>query len=350
MQRIVSSVDVPALVRIKPGVVDRLGVYLTRAQHRRVALVRSSGLPAELLERVRHALKAVDCAHDSVAQEGSLDTAAKLLAALPSPCDALVGLGGGRALDLAKHVASIAGLPFVAVPTSLSHDGFASPLASLSTPSGRRSIPCRPPSAVLIDTAVCLDAPSDLWHSGVGDLVAKVTAVADWKRAFHAHGEPVNDFAALLSDASVFQFAARPVRDLEGMRLLATALLLNGVAMSLAGTSRPASGSEHLISHALDQVSVRPRLHGLQVGVATYVIAHLQQQGVDRVRDMLDATGFFDAIAADPFSREEWQRAVALAPTLKQNFHTVLSEADRSAEVMALLREDVRLARCFEDG
>ena len=76
---------------------------------------------------------------------------------------------------------------------------------------------------------------------------------------------------------------------------------------------------------------------------------HLQQQGVDRVRDLLDVTGFFDAIAADPFSRQEWQRAVALAPTLKQGFHTVLSEGDRSDEIMALLREDARLTRCFQD-
>lgn len=349
MQRLVSTVDVPAFVRIKPGVLDRLGIYLDRAHYRRVVLVRSAGLPAELVTRAERALTDVKRVHDSIVEEASLATAAELLSALPPRCDAVIGLGGGRALDLAKHVASIAGLPFVAVPTSLSHDGFASPLASLATPKGRRTIACRSPSAVLVDTEVCARAPGSLWHSGVGDLVAKVSAVADWKLAFHARGEPVNDLAALLSDASVFQFAARPLPDLEGMRLLATALLLNGVAMSLAGTSRPASGSEHLISHALDQISARPRLHGLQVGVATYVAVHLQQQGVHRVRELLDATGFFDTVAADPFSRAEWRRALALAPTLKGDFYTVLSERDRTEEVLELTRSDVRLTRCFVD-
>ncbi len=342
-----ASVDVPALVRIKPGALDRVGIYLSRAHWSRVALVRSAGLPEPLVARARASLSAVDVALDSVEDDASLESAARLLAALPSRCDAVLALGGGRAVDLAKHAASIAGLPFVAIPSSLSHDGFASPLASLRTAHGRRSIPCRPPAAVIVDTEVCLAAPEALWLSGIGDLVAKVTAVADWKLAFHARGEPVNDFAALLSDATVFQLAARPVRDLEGTRLLATALLLNGVAMSIAGTSRPASGSEHLISHALDELSARPRLHGLQVGVATYVCAHLQGRGAERVAAILDGTGFFDAVARDPFSRAEWMRAVERAPHVKRDFYTVLSARDVRAEVDALLRGDARLARCF---
>jgi glycerol-1-phosphate dehydrogenase [NAD(P)+] len=342
-----ASVDIPALVRIKPGALDRLGVYIERARLSRVALVRSAGLPAALEARLRAALVGVDVGLDSVEEVASLEAAARLLAALPQRCQAVLAFGGGRALDLAKHTASIAGLPFVAVPTSLSHDGFASPLASLQTPGGRRSIACRPPAGVIIDTAVCFAAPRQLWLAGLGDVAAKVTAVADWKLAFHARGEPINDLAALLSDATVFQLAARPVFDLEGTRLLATALLLNGVAMALAGTSRPASGSEHLISHALDQLSTRPRLHGLQVGIATYIAAHLQGQGVERVASLLGESGFFDCIAADPFSRAEWLRAVEHAPEIKADFYTVLSTRDVRGEVERLLTGDPHLARCF---
>jgi len=344
-----ASVDVPSLVRIKPGALDRLGVYLERARWSRIALVRSAGLPAELEARLRAALVGVDVALDSVEDVPSLEAAARLLAAVPQRCQVVLAFGGGRALDLAKHIASIAGLPFLAVPTSLSHDGFASPLASLQTAGGRRSIACRPPAGVIIDTAVCFAAPRQLWLAGLGDVAAKVTAVADWKLAFHARGEAVNDLAALLSDATVFQLAARPVFDLEGTRLLATALLLNGVAMSLAGTSRPASGSEHLLSHALDQLSARPRLHGLQVGVATYVAAQLQGQGVERVASLLDESGFFDCIAGDPFSRAEWLRAVDYAPQVKSDFYTVLSTREVRGEVERLLRGDPRLSRCFVD-
>lgn len=161
-----TSVDVPSLVRIKPGAFDRLGVYLARSRWCRIALVRSSGLPAGLLARLRATLAQADVALDSSEDETSLSAAARLLGALPSRCDAVVAVGGGRALDLAKHAASIAGLPCVAVPTSLSHDGFGSPLASLQAPGGRRSLPCRPPAAVIIDTQVALEAPAVLWLAG----------------------------------------------------------------------------------------------------------------------------------------------------------------------------------------
>jgi glycerol-1-phosphate dehydrogenase [NAD(P)+] len=342
-----TSVDVPALVRIKPGAFDRLGIYLARSRWSRVALVRSAGLPASLLSRLRESLAQHDVALDSSEDETSLAAVARLLAALPSQCDVVLGVGGGRALDLAKHTASIAGLPFVAVPTSLSHDGFASPLASLQAAGGRRSLPCRPPAAVVVDSQVALDAPAMLWLAGLGDVAAKVTAVADWKLAFHARGERMNDLAALLSDATVFQLAARPVRDLEGTRLLATALLLNGVSMSLAGSSRPASGSEHLISHALDRISARPRLHGLQVGMATYLVAHLQGQGVERVRSLLGESGFFDAVAEDPLSRAELRRAVEMAPEMKKDFFSVLSTRDVLPEVDALLASDPIFVRCL---
>jgi glycerol-1-phosphate dehydrogenase [NAD(P)+] len=187
-----------------------------------------------------------------------------------------------------------------------------------------------------------------LWWSGIGDLVSKVTAIADWKLAFHANGTPVNDFAALLSDATVFQFMARPERDLEGVGLLGTSLMLNGIAMEICGSSRPASGSEHLISHALDALSARPRLHGLQVGVATYLVSLLQRQGTERIAHVLDYTGFWRAIECEPFSRAEWLAAVQRAPSIKEGYYTILSARDCLPEVQEILRTDARLAKCFE--
>lgn len=88
----------------------------------------------------------------------------------------------------------------------------------------RKSLPSGLPFGVVVDTRACLQAPDVLWLSGVGDLIAKLTAIRDWKLAYHERGEPVDDLAALLSTATVYQFIGRPVRDLEGVRLLATAL------------------------------------------------------------------------------------------------------------------------------
>jgi glycerol-1-phosphate dehydrogenase [NAD(P)+] len=120
--------------------------------------------------------------------------------------------------------------------------------------------------------------------------------------------------------------------------------------MEVSGSSRPASGSEHLLSHALDALSARPRLHGLQVGVATYLVSCLQGQGTERIAAVLDATGFWQGIAADPFSRREWLDAVRKAPSLKQDFYTVLSSRDCLPEVAELLRTDPRLSACFVEG
>lgn len=343
------TISVPALVRMKPGSLDRLGLYLARAGHVRVAIMHSSGLKPELLTRALDSLAAEGVSVDlqTDVSDATFEQAACHLAQLSRETQAIVGLGGGKALDTAKYVAFLAKLAYYAVPTSLANDGFCSPQSSLTLAGKRRSLAARLPAGVVIDTDVCLHAPLPLWWSGVGDLVAKITAIQDWKLAFHAQGEPVNDLAALLSDATVRQFLARPQRDHEGVRLLGTSLLLNGIAMEISGSSRPASGSEHLISHALDQRSQRPRLHGLQVGMATYLVAHLQGQRADEVGRVLDQTGFWDGIRSDPFSRAEWLDAVQAAPSMKPNFHTVLLERDGLPEVERLIDADPLLDGCF---
>ncbi len=322
---------------------------MRRAGHFRVFLLVSQGLPSQILETMRVGLaeEGVELVGWTEVADNSFEDAAGLFADLPNHVEAIIGLGGGKALDMAKYLAFLARRPYYAVPTSLSNDGFCSPQASLTLSGKRRSLAATLPQGVVIDVSVCLAAPRLLWLSGVGDLVSKLTAVFDWKLAFHNRGEPVNDLAALLSDATVRQFLALPRFDAQGMALLGTALMLNGIAMEICGSSRPASGSEHLVSHALDAISARPRLHGLQVGMATYLMSRLQGQQAEVVAQLFQETGFWDAIRDDPFSREEWLEAVRLAPTIKEDFFSVLSLRDCLAEVRALLGEDPILSGCF---
>ncbi len=343
------TVDIPTLVRIKPGALDRIGIYLRRKGFVRVALFYSEGLPKALVDRVSRSLEgeAVEAVSTLEVRDNSLEEAQRIFTS-SGRVDALIGFGGGKALDVAKYVGFLLQKPYYSVPASLSNDGFCSPQSSLTVAGGRRSLPSRMPFAVVVDTEVCLQAPEMLWWSGVGDLVAKITAVEDWKLAFYADGTRVDDFAALLSDSTVFQFIARPERDLEGIRLLATALMLNGIAMAVCGSSRPASGSEHLISHALDALSRRPRLHGLQVGVATYLVAHLQERtDQELIGRLFDHTRFWSAVAQDPFVRAEWIEASRIAPTLKQDFHTVLSCDGSLEKLVDLIDHDSRLVNCF---
>lgn len=346
-----TQISVPTLVRVKEGALDRLGIYLGRDNRQSVAVLVSKGLQSPLPDRVAQSLKdhGVEQSAWIEVADNDIESAARLFAGLPATTAAIVGVGGGKALDVAKYVGFLGRLPYYSVPTSLSNDGFCSPQSSLTIHGKRRSLPAAIPFGVIIDTDVCLIAPRILTLSGVGDLVAKFTAVKDWKLAFHATGEPVNDFAALLSDGSIHAFLSQPSFDQEGIRLLATALLLNGIAMEMCGSSRPASGSEHLISHALDSISERPRLHGLQVGVASYITSILQGANTDRIAALFEATGFWSAVAEDPFSHSEWLSAVQMAPSIKQNYYTVLSSRNVVPEVERILATDNYLKSCFRD-
>jgi glycerol-1-phosphate dehydrogenase [NAD(P)+] len=272
-----------------------------------------------------------------------------LFGSLPTKVSAVVGVGGGKALDVAKYVGFLGGLPYYAVPTSLSNDGFCSPQSSLTIRGKRRSLRSSLPAGVVADLGLCLEAPRSLTLSGVGDLVAKFTAIRDWKLAFHHTGEPIDNFAVLLSDGATHGFLSHPAFDAKGIRLLVTALLLNGVAMEVCGSSRPASGSEHLISHALDAISRRPRLHGLQVGVAAYIVSILQDANTEHILSLFEATGFWNAIAEDPFLRSEWLEAIRAAPSVKEGYYTVLSSRDVMPDVERILADDPHLKRCFVD-
>ena len=346
-----TQISIPNLVRVKPGAAGRVGIYARRHAFSEIVVLHSADLQMDLMRKLCDGLQAenVSVLQRWPVQDASFEQARELFPQLPAKTRAIVGFGGGKALDVAKYVSFLTRVPYLAVPTSLSNDGFCSPQSSLTLEGQRKSLPSAMPFGVVIDTEICLAAPEILWLAGVGDLVAKLTAVTDWKLAFNAAGTFVDDFAALLSDATVFQFIARPQRDLEGVRLLGTSLMLNGIAMEVCGSSRPASGSEHLISHALDSLGGPPRMHGLQVGIATYLVSLLQQRNSDLIADLFEKTGFWRAIEAQPFRRTAWLQALRLAPSIKQDFYTVLSSRDCLPEAEAFLRTDPRLQKCFVD-
>src|SRR4051794_16066916 len=118
-----TQIGVPSLVRIKPGALARTGIYLSRAQRRRVVVLTSEGMPAPLSAALEASLKehAVELVSRRTVDSASFEEATALLPTLPAQCDAIVGFGGGRALDTAKYLAFLARQPYLAVPTSLSN-------------------------------------------------------------------------------------------------------------------------------------------------------------------------------------------------------------------------------------
>ena len=205
--------------------------------------------------------------------------------------DFLVGIGGGRPIDLAKQAGFNNNIPFISIPTAASHDGFGSARASIRQEGSKTSMQAIPPIAVVADTNIISKAPKRLLAAGVGDIISNKTAVLDWK--LEGQEADYSEYAAALSE-----MAAQLVEDgiekvvsgtEEGVRLVVKALISSGVAMSIAGTSRPASGGEHKFSHWLDANIENPALHGEQCGLGSIVTMNLHGGDWEKIRDTLKA-------------------------------------------------------------
>lgn len=216
----------------------------------------------------------------------------------------IIGVGGGRPLDMAKLVAAEMGVRYLVVPTSASHDGIASPAVSFILSKEvearlGRSVRTEAPTAIIADTTIISRASPITFKSGFGDLVAKITAVRDWELAYKLRDEPYSEYAASMSllSAKIAMDHAHEigVRLEESTRILVKALIGSGVAMSIAGSSRPASGSEHMFSHALDMLSselgAKGSPHGIQVALGTIMMAYLQGQDWKTIKEKLIEAG-----------------------------------------------------------
>jgi len=207
----------------------------------------------------------------------------------------LIGLGGGKAIDAAKFVSSRTKVPFISVPTAASHDGIASPFASIRGLGRVTSVKASPPLAIIADVKVIMKAPPRLLKAGAGDLVGKFTAVLDWRLAHRLKGEYYGEYAASLSllSAKHVLSAANLISLMkpEAVRIVLEGLTSASVAMCIAGSTRPASGSEHLFSHALDIVAKYPALHGEQVALGTIMMAYLHGKNWRKIRSLIKKMG-----------------------------------------------------------
>ncbi|GAV22173.1 iron-containing alcohol dehydrogenase family protein [Carboxydothermus pertinax] len=243
--------------------------------------------------------------------------------------DLLVAVGGGRVIDVAKVVATEKLLPLITFPTTLANDGVVSPVAVIRDGDKLRSIGVNMPIGVLVDLAVVKNSPERLIKAGIGDLISNITALADWEIACRRGRDRMDGFAYMLSEKAVYSvlnYTGKSIWELDFLRLLAEGLVLSGIAMAITGTSRPASGAEHLISHALDKLYERPALHGEQVGVAALFTAKLQRQNLEGLLNFFKKFGLKASPESLGLTREQFLEAVNLAPGMRPERYTILNE------------------------
>lgn len=242
----------------------------------------------------------------------------------------VVSIGGGRVIDTGKIIAWRKNLEFVSVPTVPSHDGIASPLASTPRRGKRYSFYTVMPSIIIGDVSMLATAPERYFGAGVGDLVAKYTAVRDWRLSHSLRGEYYGEYAASLAETiakRIMKHADLIASDkVDGASILIEALIHAGVLIGIAGSSRPCSGSEHLFSHALDIVAGYPALHGEQVGMGTIMMSKLHDCDWFEVRSSLLAVKAPVTAKDLHVAEKEIINALTIAHKIRPERYTILGD------------------------
>lgn len=343
-----NHINIPSILKIEKGVTGRIGTYLKEADLTEVTILFGNGLIDMFGDTV---FKSCEEAGVSILHHQEMDTVdfndiTDLAFQIPNKTKAIVGMGGGKVIDAAKYIGFILQIPFISVPTSSSSDGFSSSSASLTIGGHRRSLPAKLAFGILVDTDVIKSAPVRFLYSGVGDMVAKISSTYDWQHEEDLGYTEVNDFAFMIAKKAVNSFVRTPFESINDelfLKELLDSLAMSGIANEIAGSSAPTSGSEHLISHALDLLLEKPQLHGVQVGIGTYIMCKICDHRYQRIDTVFTKTGFWDFCATLDLKAQDYCDAIDMAPQIKPHRHTYLHEEKYRELAKKLIAEDPKL-------
>lgn len=343
-----NHINIPSILKIEKGVTGRIGTYLKEADLTEVTILFGNGLIDMFGDTV---FKSCEEAGVNILHHQEMDTVdfndiTDLAFQIPNKTKAIVGMGGGKVIDAAKYIGFILQIPFISVPTSSSSDGFSSSSASLTIGGHRRSLPAKLAFGILVDTDVIKSAPVRFLYSGVGDMVAKISSTYDWQHEEDLGYTEVNDFAFMIAKKAVNSFVRTPFESINEelfLKELLDSLAMSGIANEIAGSSAPTSGSEHLISHALDLLLEKPQLHGVQVGIGTYIMCKICNHRYQRIDTVFTKTGFWDFCATLDLKAQDYCDAIDMAPQIKPHRHTYLHEEKYRELAKKLIAEDPKL-------
>jgi glycerol-1-phosphate dehydrogenase [NAD(P)+] len=330
-------VGTPLAIDIGPGAIAALAPLLADRRISaggHVAVLVGPGQGSEIAEVLRPQLANADIFDVA---EGSVEEASQLARRLRATFyDAVVGIGGGKVIDVAKYAASLGGLPMVAVATSLAHDGIASPVASLTEGGRKLSFGVQMPIAVVVDLDYVRRTVPEMRRSGIGDAVSNLSAIADWELAHRERGEAVDGLAVTFARTGAMGVIDRTdtIDDEPFLYALADALVLGGLAMAVAGSSRPCSGGDHEIVHAIDHLFPGTATHGELAGLGALFATYLRGDTATgaHLAACLARHGLPVVPADIGLSHEQFATAVLHAPGTRPDRYTILEHLDLGEE------------------
>jgi len=336
-----NTVDMPLFVEIGEGprkyigdiieTLDLTGVYLItgKTSYELVA--------AKIKERINSSLAGIH-----FVQDGGMDEVRRLVIDLGyRDIDCVMGVGGGKVLDVAKVFASEMNVPFISVPTVASHDGIASPIASFKEAGKPISVTAKPPAAIVADLVILRHSPIRLLRSGYGDLISNTVAIKDWILSREKTGEDYNEIAASMAvlPANLMLNAAErlDLKQTDHLTMLIRGLILSGVAISIVGSSRPASGSEHKFSHALDFLGFGNATHGEQVAIGSIIMEYLHEKyygtgNWERLKRSLEKIQAPTTAREIGVTREQVIEALMYAKKIRTKRYTILEDVNPSKD------------------
>jgi glycerol-1-phosphate dehydrogenase [NAD(P)+] len=338
MPLLTRSVQAPLTIDVRRGAVASLGKLLADGRVSaggEVAVVVGPGQGEKIVDLLAPTLKNAQILHVT---GGTLDSALELGAELRHrSIDAVVGIGGGKTIDTTKFAASRYGLPMVSVATSLANDGIASPTASLDHDGARPSYGVHIPLAVFVDLDFVESGPDSQTRAGIGETLSKISAVADWELSARVNGEPIDGLAVAMARCSAEALINHPgaLTDDSFLTVLAEALIMAGLAMAVAGTSRPASGGCHEISHALDILRPGTASHGEQVGLGALLCTFLRGDAArfQQMSAVLGRHGLPRVPADLGLSLDDFVEIVQYAPRTRPERYTILEHLGIGADM-----------------
>lgn len=343
------TMELPRLIVVGEGNVAGFGGFLKKLNGSgRVSLVTGSHVKKIIQQKIERSLSRSGIKYDwhMAGKNENASIRAVKGRVREDRSDTIVGIGGGRAVDIAKIVAFGLKKPFVSVPTAASHDGISSPFVSVRGDKPH-SIIASSPYGVFVDIDIIRKAPSRLLASGCGDLIANITAVKDWELGHKRTGEYYGHYSAnlaLMSASMILENSGMFAKSGVDSRIVVEALISAGVASCIAGSSRPCSGSEHLFSHALDRIAPEKGLHGEKCGLGAIMMTKLHGQDWKKIVRTLKNVGAPTTAREIGLTKGQVVKALMSAQQLRPERYTVLKERKITEKTAVELAETTKVA------